>query len=47
MWKEVEGRKTDKAGMEEVGRERRKERDEKANNGRGEDNSKNNEEKGR
>ena len=47
MWKEVEGRKTDKAGMEEVGRERRKERDEKANDRRGKDNSKNNEGKGR
>ena len=42
MWEEVEDRKTDKAGIEEAGRKRRKERDEKANNRRGKDNSKNN-----
>ena len=40
MWKEVEGRKTNEASMEETGRERGKEREEKTNNRRRKNDSK-------
>jgi len=47
MWKEVESRKVDKAGMEEARGERRKERNEETDNRGRKNNSKNNRRKGR
>ena len=46
MWEEVENRKTDKARMAKVGRERGKEREEKTNNRRRKNDSKNSGRKG-
>ena len=46
MWEEIENRKTDKARMEEAGRERGKERNEETNNRGRKNHRKNNGRKG-